>query len=73
MSGYEYATDRDVKRFFDLEPPEPAARFVGNTAYVMTVADALRVSDYPGVDFVVIEDNAERAKLNRLAKALNTR
>lgn len=73
MSEYEYATDRDVKEFFGLEPPTPAARFVGNTAYVHTVADALAVSDYPGVDFVVIEEPAERVKLQRLTKALNLR
>ena len=67
MSEYEYATDREIKDFFGITPP---IRYVGNTAYVQTLSQALAVSDEPNVAFVVIEDNAERIKLNRLTKAL---
>lgn len=47
-----------------------SARIEGRTAYVSTVAEALDASFLDGVDDVVIEDNAERLKMQRLMKAL---
>jgi hypothetical protein len=43
-------------------------RIEGKTAYVQTAADALEASWLEGVDDVVIEDNMERIKLQRLLK-----
>lgn len=49
---------------------ELLARMDETTAYVRTASEALEVCDAPGVDFVVVEDNAERIKLQRTIKAL---
>lgn len=38
------------------------------TAYVSTVSEALRASSLSGVDDVVIEDNDERLKMQKLSK-----
>lgn len=43
-------------------------RVEGRTAYVATVADAFAASDLAGIDDVVIENNAERLKMQRLLK-----
>jgi len=45
-------------------------RVEDNIAYVDTVAEALQVCDAPDIDDVVIEDNAERIKMQRLIKGL---
>lgn len=67
MSGYEYATDEDIQRMMGAEPE---IRVEDGTAYVQTVRQALEVCDWPGVEFVVIEDNMERIKFNRISKVL---
>jgi len=43
-------------------------RIEGRTAYVGTVSEAFDASDLAGVDDVVIEDNAERLKMQRLLR-----
>lgn len=67
MSGYEYPPV-DVEKIL----ADPPVRYEGRTAYVQTARQAMHVSDRPGVSYVVIEDNAERIKLNRLVKAILT-
>lgn len=67
MSGYEYPPV-DVEKIL----ADPPVRYVGNTAYVQTARQAMHVADEPNVSYVVIEDNAERIKLNRLVKAILT-
>jgi len=43
-------------------------RIEGRTAYVQTVAEAFKATDLAGIDDVVIENNAERIKMQRLLK-----
>lgn len=43
-------------------------RVEGRTAYASTVSEALDAAFLEGVDDVVIEDNAERLKMERLLK-----
>lgn len=44
---------------------------VDGTAYVDSVAEALEICDAPNVTNVVIRDNAERLKLNRILRGFN--
>lgn len=67
MSGYEYADDKDIEEMMGVEP---AVRYEGNTAYVQTARQAMHVADEPSVRYVVIENPAERIKLQRMIKAL---
>jgi len=45
-------------------------RIEGTTAYVGTFNEAFAVIDNPEVEDFVIEDNAERIKMQRLLKAM---
>jgi hypothetical protein len=45
-----------------------STRVEGRTAYVSTASEALDASFLDGIDDVVIEDNAERLKMERLLK-----
>ena len=47
-------------------------RIEGKTAYVSTVKEALDASFLEGVDDVVIEDNIERLKMERLLKGFGS-
>lgn len=51
----------------------PAIRVEGGTAYVQTAAEAMQVCDHPGIESVVIEDNAERIKMQRMMRGLTRR
>lgn len=42
------------------------------TAYVTTVREAFIMCDAPGIDYVVIEDAKERARLMHLGRAVET-
>lgn len=43
-------------------------RIDGNVAHVDTVGEAFQICETPGIDDVIIEDNIERLKLQRLLK-----
>jgi hypothetical protein len=47
-----------------------ATRIEGTTAYVDSIVEAFEACELPGVKDVVIEDNAERLKMQRLMKGL---
>lgn len=66
MSGYEYADEKDIEEMLGVEPP---VRYEGNTAYVQTARQAMHVADEPCVSYVVVEDPAERIKLQRFVQA----
>lgn len=51
----------------------PAIRIEGGTAYVRTAAEAMQVCDHPGIESVVIEDNTERIKMQRMMRGLTHR
>lgn len=67
MSEYEYADDRDRAEMMGVEP---RVRYEGNTAYVQTARQAMHVADEPCVRYVVVEDPAERIKLQRFMQTL---
>lgn len=45
-------------------------RIEGRTAYVQTVAEAFAASDLPNIDDVVIEDNMERIRMQKILRAM---
>lgn len=47
-------------------------RIEGRTAYVSTASEALDAAFLEGVDDVVIEDNTERLKMERLLKGFGS-
>ena len=57
--------------FMAVTHTELVARVEGRTAYVQTAKDALEVCDWDGLDDVVIEDNMERIKMQKLMKGFS--